>query len=302
MAGDGRRLRLATRGSPLALAQTRIVAAAIEAACGVGTETVVVETLGDRRQSEAIHRLGGQGVFAKEVDQAVLDHRADAAVHSAKDLPAGDGDGRLRILAVPERADSRDALVGARLDELAPGARVATGSVRRRAQLAFLRPDLTFEELRGNIARRLAKVPPRGAAVVAACALERLERLGEAAEIFSTRAMLPQAGQGTIAVVGWTDDGEVCSVLAMVDDAAARACLEAERSYLATLGGGCDLPVGAHAVVEADGSIRLEAMVASYDGHELVREELTSTEPAALGQDLAARMMTGWGAALLGTR
>ena len=196
-------LRVATRGSPLALAQAGLVADALAVATAAGagdrrvtTELVLVETAGDRRRDLPIGEVGGQGVFVKEVEQALLDGRADVAVHSAKDLPSTSATDELEIVAVPGRADPRDALVGLGLSELGPGARVATGAARRRAQLAWLRPDLRFEELRGNVGTRLDKVPAAGAVVVAFAALERLGLTGLAAELLSTSTMLPQVGQG----------------------------------------------------------------------------------------------------------
>lgn len=282
-------LRIATRGSELALVQARLVASLLaELPTPVATEILVVETLGDRRQDVPIHSVGGQGIFVKEVEAAVLEGRADLAVHSAKDLPATAAGEALEILAVPERGDPRDAMVGTSLDDLPPGARVATGSVRRRAQLAWLRPDLVFVELRGNMATRLSKVPTGGALVAAQAALVRLGRETEAAEVLSTVRMLPQVGQGAIAVCGRADDDEAKRLLApMVHEDSATA-LEAERGYLRAVGGGCDLPVGAFAEVAEDGSLRLEAMIAGLDGHVLIRRSATAAAPAASARDAAA--------------
>src|SRR4051794_13815054 len=186
MAEPGRRLRAATRGSALARWQTDHVAGLL----GADVDVVVVETTGDRRTDVAIHEMGGQGVFVKEVQAAVLDGRADIAVHSAKDLPSVTMPG-LTIAAVPERADPRDALVGSTLEGLGAGARVATGSVRRRAQLAWLRPDLTFVGLRGNMGTRLerAGTPEIDAVVVAYAALQRLGWADRAAEVLSPAAV-----------------------------------------------------------------------------------------------------------------
>ncbi|MGH9056796.1 MAG: hydroxymethylbilane synthase, partial [Acidimicrobiales bacterium] len=167
-------MRIATRGSALARWQAEEVARRLRRGVpGLRVELVVVDTTGDRRADVPVWDMGGQGVFVKEVQAAVLEGRADAAVHSAKDLPSSTPPG-LFLAAFPVRADPRDALVGSTLDALPPGAVVATGSVRRRAQLAWVRPDLTFRSLRGNIATRLDRVPPGGAAVVAAAALDRL--------------------------------------------------------------------------------------------------------------------------------
>ena len=294
-----RPLRLATRGSPLALAQAHMVADALaRRVAGCGVELVVVETTGDRRLEAALHEIGGQGVFTTEVEAAVAEARAEAAVHSAKDLPSR-ADGALRIVAVLPRGDARDALVGRSLSDLAPGATVATGSVRRRAQLAWLRPDLVFSELRGNIGTRLTKVPAGGAVVVAMAALERLGRSHEAAEVLSPTLVLPQVGQGTIAVTARPDDEETRATLSAVDDLASRQVLEAERAFLAELGGGCELPVGCYGVIGADGTLRLEAMVASLDGHLLVRQRREGPASPELGTALAVALLRRGGEGLL---
>ena len=185
---------------------------------GLAVELVLITTSGDQRRDVPVWELGGQGVFVKEVQAAVLDGRADLAVHSAKDLPSWTAEG-LVLEAVLERADARDALVGSRLADLQPGALVATGSVRRRAQLAWVRPDLTFAGLRGNIGTRLDRVPDGGAVVVAAAALARLGLLGRAAEILPPAIMLPQVGQGAIAVECRAGDGDTRAALAAIDDA-----------------------------------------------------------------------------------
>lgn len=292
----GRPLRIATRGSPLALFQAELVARLLAERAGTAAEVVVVETAGDRRQEVPLHQLGGQGVFVKEVEAAVLDGRADLAVHSAKDLPSSPeaGGDVLALVAVPERADPRDGLVGRSLDRLGPGAVVATGSVRRRAQLASLRPDLSFCELRGNIATRLAKVPPGGAVVMAVAALDRLGLSGELAEALPTSAMLPQVGQGAIAVCARHGDEETARLVAPIDDGPSRRCVEAERAFLRSVGGGCDLPIGAHATLAGDGLL-LEAMVASLDGHVCVRERSTGDDPDALGATVASLLLEGAG-------
>jgi hydroxymethylbilane synthase len=237
-------VRLATRGSPQARTQAEAVVAAL-GRHGAEAELVLVETTGDRRQDVPLHTIGGQGVFVKEVQQAVLDGRADAAVHSAKDLPS-QSHLQLRIAAFTARRDAADALVGCRLDGLASGATVATGSVRRRAQLATVRPDLRFVELRGNIARRLSQVPDGGAVVMAVAALEVLGLTERIAERLDPATFVPAVGQGCVAVECRAGDGETASLLALVDHAATRHAVEVERSFLAELGSGCSLPVGGH--------------------------------------------------------
>jgi hydroxymethylbilane synthase len=278
-------LRAATRGSALARWQTDFVLSLLG-----GGQPVVVETTGDMRRDVPIHEIGGQGVFVKEVQAAVLDGRADIAVHSAKDLPPQPTDG-LVIGAFPERADPRDALVGSRWDGLPVGAHVATGSVRRRAQLAALRPDLTFSDLRGNIDTRLAKADDFDAIVVAMAALERLGHVGKVGEVLDSWVVLPQVGQGALAVECRDDDEETLALLGGIDHSATRQAVTAERAFLATLGGGCDLPVGALATYGEDTGVRLEALLAALDGSVVVRGALTGDDPVALGREVGRTLL-----------
>ncbi len=296
-------LRVATRGSPLALRQAEIVSLALAEAAGLGTgdqaaaELVVVETAGDLQRDRPIAAIGGQGAFVKALEQALLDGSADLAVHSAKDLPSSFGVDGLGIVAVPVRADPRDALVGRGLEELGPGARVATGSARRRAQLAWLRPDLRFEELRGNIGSRIEKVPAAGAVVIAYAALERLGMTDLAAEILAMSTMLPQVGQGALAVQCRLDDEAACEAVRAIDDAGSHRCLDAERAFLGELGGGCELPVGAHAELGPDGTLALQGVVASLDGLVLLRREMSGPDPLELGRSLARELRDRCGGA-----
>ena len=265
----------------------------------------MVETTGDRRQDVPVWEMGGQGVFVKEVQAAVLDGRADLAVHSAKDLPSATAPGLL-LACVPEREDPSDALVGSTLAALPAGALVATGSVRRRAQLAWLRPDLTFSGLRGNIATRLAQASRDQVVVVAAAALIRLGLLDHAAEVLSPDLMVPQVAQGALAVECRADDDAAISLLAAIDDRQAHRTVKAERGFLARLGGGCDLPVGALAVETASGAITVDAMLASADGHILLRAQRrgeATDDPASVGAALAEYLLhEAGGADLLGDR
>ena len=217
----------------------------LRAAAGCDVELVLVETTGDRQRDVPLHVIGGQGVFVKEVQQAVLDGRADAAVHSAKDLPSV-AHPALAIGAFTRRRDPADALVGRPLAELADGATVASGSVRRRAQLAEVRTDLRFVELRGNIATRLERVPGGGAIVMAVAALEVLGLTDRVAERLDVERFVPAVGQGCVAVEARRDDVSTMAALATVDDAATRHAVEVERAFLEQLGAGCSLPVGAH--------------------------------------------------------
>ncbi|MEX0846756.1 MAG: hydroxymethylbilane synthase [Ilumatobacteraceae bacterium] len=241
-------LRIATRGSAQARTQAEAVARALEVAHpGLTVELVFVDTMGDRRQDVPLHTIGGQGVFVKEVQRAVLDGRADLAAHSAKDLPSTTADG-LVLAAFTARRSAADAMVGARLVDLSPGAPVATGAVRRRAQLGALRPDLQFHELRGNIATRLSKVPEGGAIVMAVAALEVLEMTELVAEVLHTDQMVPAVGQGCVAVECAAGDDATQALLEAVDHAPTRRAVEIERAFLATLGSGCSLPVGGHVI------------------------------------------------------
>jgi hydroxymethylbilane synthase len=286
-------LRIATRGSAQARTQAEVVAAQLRAAHpGLGVELVFVETTGDRRTDVPLHVIGGQGVFVKEVQQAVLDGRADLAVHSAKDLPSTLTDG-LVIGAVTERRDPRDALVGCKLNDLAEGATVATGSVRRRAQLAVLRSDLDFVELRGNIHTRLGKVPEGGAIVMAAAALEVLGILDEVAaarpvELMAVDVMVPQVGQGAVAVECAERASATRDLLAAIEHGPSRQAVECERAFLAELGSGCSLPVGAHAVVVGEGELCLRTFLAGgtgiYEGvHEGTADEAHAWAAEAAG-------------------
>jgi hydroxymethylbilane synthase len=238
-------LRLATRGSRQALGQSGAVAASIRAATGRPVELVTIETTGDVRIDVPLHQIGGQGVFVKEVQRAVLDGRADLAVHSAKDLQSAQADG-LVLAAFCERRDPRDALVGADLASLAEGCTVATGSVRRRAQLRRVRPDLNFSELRGNIDSRLSKIPDGGAIVMAVAALDILDMTDRIAETLAVLDFVPAVGQGCVAVECRDDDVVTLEALRAIDHAETRHAVEVERAFLAELGSGCSMPVGAH--------------------------------------------------------
>ena len=294
-----RALRAATRGSPLARWQTDHVAHLLEVSAGVEVDPVAVETAGDRDRESPIWEIGGRGVFVKEVQAAVLDGRADIAVHSAKDLPSERPPG-LVIAAVPTRGDPRDALVGCRLDDIPTGGTIATGSVRRRAQLAALRPDLTFAGLRGNMDTRLAKAGRFNAIVVAGVALERLGLGDRITEVLDPELMLPQVAQGALAVECRTADERTRELLARIEHAPSRRAVDAERGYLAALGGGCDLPAGAFAETAGGDSLRVRALLASLDGSVLLRDELTGAgAPEALGRRLADRLLGEGGRWLL---
>lgn len=286
-----RPIRIATRGSELALWQARHVAALLAGVHkGVATELVVVDTTADRRLDIPIAAMGGKGVFVKEIQAAVLDGRADIAVHSGKDLPSVSVDG-LVLAAVPERGDARDALVGATLAALPPGARIGTGSIRRRVQLANLRPDLTFGELRGNMARRVERAADFDAVVVAAVALQRLGLAARLTEVLDEGTLLPQVAQGALAVECRADDDESIEVLGAIEHRESRARVDAERAFLAVLGGDCNLPAGAHAVIMDDGRMRLDTMLASLDGRLVLRHRVEGDPGLELGREAARYLL-----------
>jgi hydroxymethylbilane synthase len=299
-------LRLATRGSPLALRQTEIVATLLRLASpDLEVEPVVVRTRGDRESAASLDSIGGQGVFVAEVEAAVADGRAEAAVHSAKDMTSTMPD-HLVLGAVPERADPRDGLVGSTLAALAPGALVATGSARRRAQLAYLRPDLVFTDLRGNMARRVA-VAEEGHVSVVVVAVAAMVRLGWDArldDVVDPVDLLPQAGQGAIAVQCGAGDEATRALLSTIDHEPSHRALRAERAVLAALGGNCTLPVAAFAE-PSDGAgagpaLRVSGLVASGDGHTVIRLAREGDDPEVVGAAVARALQDGGAAAIEG--
>ncbi len=280
-------LRAATRGSALARWQTAHIAELLGRAADV--QPVLVTTTGDQLADEPISAIGGKGVFVKEVQAAVLDGRADIAVHSAKDLPAATPDG-LVIAAVPRRADPRDALVGCRLSDLPEGGLVATGSARRRIQLRELRPDLRFAELRGNIGTRLAKAADYDAIVMAQAALDRLGEHPPVVDVLGCDLMVPQVGQGDLAVECRADDGRVRELLGAIEDPTTRWAVDAERAFLSTLGGDCTLPAGAHAHVEGS-TLAMRAVLADGPDSRCHTVAGEGEDGEALGQRLARHLL-----------
>ena len=290
-------LRLATRGSRLARAQSDLAADALRAADpALDIEYVLVRTEGDADRTSPLHQIGGRGVFVRAVELALLDGRADIAMHSLKDVPTAPVEG-LTLAAIMTRGDPRDVLVasgGRRLAELPAGARVGTSSVRRRLLLQVLRPDIDIVEIRGNVDTRLGKVASGeyDAVVLAAAGLDRLGRLGEATQIFDALEFLPSPGQGAIAVQCREDDTDTIERLLAIDDAGTRAAVEAERGFLAELGAGCSLPVGAYAQIDGD-LVALRAMLGD-DAAEHARfgdAAGPSADGADLGRGLARQLL-----------
>jgi hydroxymethylbilane synthase len=270
---------------------------------GLEVELVRVTTTGDRRSDIPVWEMGGRGVFVREVQAALLSGEADAAVHSAKDLQPVPAPGTC-LAAVPPRGDPRDVLVGSTLEGLRLGATVATGSQRRRAQLAWLRPDLKFESLRGNIGTRLSRVPEGGAIVMAGAALSRLGLSPEPMEVLGPDVMLPQVAQGALAIECREDDDAKRELLGPLNDMAARQAVDAERAFLATVGGACDLPVAGYATATDEGELHLEGLLAAPDGSALVRCGSTGRPEMAtdLGREVAEMLLASGGRELLAAR
>jgi hydroxymethylbilane synthase len=268
-------VRVGSRGSRLALTQAERALSSLRAP-GIELVLVPITTAGDRDRSRPFGEIGSRGVFVKELEEALLDRRIDVAVHSAKDLTAADPEG-LVVGAYLRREDPRDALCGAA--EVQPEMRIGTASVRRKAQLLALEPTLSIEPLRGNIDTRLRKRGERGldAIVLAACGLDRLGLEGEIGHRFEPEAMLPEAGQGALALQVRAGDEEL---VAVADDPATREQVGAERAVVAAVGGGCLAPVAAH----HDGTT-LTGLIAAEDGSWIERR--TGADPVALGEELA---------------
>ena len=285
-------LTIGSRGSKLALWQARWVASRLEG-LGYSTRIEIIKTTGDKITDVALSKVGGKGLFTKEIEEALLARTIDLAVHSMKDvpteLPAG-----LTLGAVSAREDPRDALAGRKLAELAAGAKVGTSSLRRAAQLRLLRPDLAVENIRGNVDTRLRKLDEgRYDAVVLACAgLKRLGLEGRIAEPLPVDMMIPAVGQGALGIEIREEDGPAAEACRRLEDPATRTAVTAERAFLAALGGGCQVPVGAHARVNGQ-EVMLEAIVISPAGGEPVRGRSAGPleEAEALGKRLGEELL-----------
>jgi hydroxymethylbilane synthase len=269
-------IRVGSRGSRLALTQAELAVAPLRRP-GVEIALCPITTAGDRDRSRPFGEIGSRGVFVKELEEALLARRVDVAVHSAKDMTSSDAEG-LVVGAYLPRDDPRDALCGA--SELRPGMRIGTASVRRRALLLALEPSLSIEPLRGNVDTRLRKRTERGldAVVLAACGLDRLGLASEIGHRFDPDEMLPEAGQGALALQ--VREGEE-ALVAPAEDAETRRRVEAERACVAAIGGGCLAPVAAH----HDGEL-LTALVVDEEGRWVERR--TGTDPAVLASELSA--------------
>jgi hydroxymethylbilane synthase len=305
-------MKIGTRGSQLALVQTRTVAALITARVGASCEEVVIKTSGDRLSEASLSEIGGKRLFVKEIEDALLNGEIDIAVHSSKDMPAVLPDG-LAIAAVLAREDPRDALIlppqasdRASLDDiiasLGSAPRVGTSSVRRTAQLARLFADARFLPIRGNLDTRLRKLDAGDydALVLAAAGLRRLKHEHRISVPLPPDTCVPAPGQGIVAIEIRSDDTRMRELLSAIDDADAAAALQAERAVVERLGGGCQMPIGAYAEMSG-ATIRVSAVVISLDGARVVRTEAVGalSDPSAVGIDAANRLLNGGADAIL---
>ena len=297
-------LRIGTRGSALALWQARSIAQQLRASTGAEPELIIIKTSGDKFQQVSFNQIGTKGVFIKELEDALLEERIDLAVHSMKDvpteLPAG-----LTIAAIGKREDVRDALLSAAghtLASLPQGARVGTSSLRRQSQLLHARRDLRLLELRGNVDTRIGKLK-RGdydAIVLAKAGLDRLGLAGNISEVLPPEVSLPAAGQGAIGIEARAADAATVRALAALEHAETRSAVTAERSALAGLGGGCQVPIGAWGRVES-GQLVLDVVVLTPDGTQQIHEQESglSADAEALGQRVARKLRERGATALL---
>lgn len=297
------KLTFATRPSALARWQTNYIAKKLGAAWeDLHCEQVIIKTQGDRILDKPLPEVGGKGLFTHELEAALCDGRVDVAVHSLKDLPTEDSPG-LSIGLIPARADARDVLIfpgGDSIDELPQGAVVGTSSNRRGAQLLAYRPDLSLKSIRGNVDTRLRKVSTDeyDAIVLAAAGVTRLGLQEQISQYLPYELMLPAPGQGALAVQCRTGDDETLNILRVLEHPPTRQAVTAERAFLAALGGGCALPVGALARVRQD-EIELRGVIASPDGAKIQRLSATHTDPTQVGNELAQQALAQGAGVLL---
>jgi hydroxymethylbilane synthase len=319
MSRDAVKLKVATRGSALALWQTEWVIARLRELHGpeLAVEIVTIRTRGDQVQNVPIAQIGGKGVFVTEIEHAILSGAADFGVHSLKDMPAAQPSG-LALVAIPEREDPRDALVlgrssppsapasspseGHALAHLEHGASVGTTSRRRGAQLLHERPDLRIEMLRGNLDTRLRKLDmgQHDAVILAAAGLRRLGFADRISQLLPLEQFVPCAGQGALAIEAREDDPRIRSLLEPLQHPASALCVRAEREVLRRMGASCHTPLGAHASLQ-DGQLTLHGMLASPDGADMVRvtTHAPAADPEAAGGRLADRLVEGGGERIL---
>jgi hydroxymethylbilane synthase len=294
-------IRIGSRGSQLALWQANHIAEALRS-LGHEVSIDIIRTSGDRMQNIAFASVGAKGMFTKEIEDALLAETIDLAVHSLKDLPTELGEPFI-LAAIPKRGDPRDVLVSERyasLDALPPGAVIGTSSLRRQAQLRARRPDLEYIEFRGNVDTRLAKLGQgkADAIVLAAAGLDRLQKTAAIRERFAPEVLCPAPGQGALAIECRAGDQAIHAALQPLEDIETRMAITAERRCLATLGGGCLVPIGAYCHRGGD-QLSLLAIVASADGSRIIRGERRHTDPEILGEQLAHQLLEQGAGAIL---
>jgi len=296
-------LRIGSRGSQLALWQAHHISALLRER-GHEVEIEIIHTTGDKITDVALAKVGTKGMFTKEIEEALAAGRVDLAVHSLKDLPTELPRG-FEIAAITERQDPRDAFCSvhfAKIDDLFPGARVGTSSLRRQAQLKAIRPDLEIHPLRGNVDTRLRKLEQDeyDAVILASAGLKRLGKTELVKQIIPAEIMCPAAGQGALGIEIREADKKTRSLLAFLNDPAARAATTCERALLHRLGGGCQVPIGAFAEVR-NGVLHLESVVADPDGTKLVRDSRDGNieDPEQLGHDAGTALLTRGGDQIL---
>ncbi len=299
------KIKVGTRGSKLALAQTNWVIGKIrEKHPGLEIETVIIKTKGDKITDVPLAKVGGKGLFVKEIEEALLRHDIDLAVHSMKDVPTELPEG-LEIAIIPERESPYDVLIsrnGKGLSDLPKGAKVGTSSLRRAAQIRARYPELTIENLRGNLDTRLRKLAEGlyDAIIVAEAGLLRLGLGDTPRERLSPEVMLPAIGQGALAIEVRRDDAELKEALSFLHHKETAVCVAAERAFLAALGGGCQVPLAAHAVLE-DGKLLLEALIADPEGQTILRDRAAGLPSQAeeMGRSLAETLLSRGGKKIL---
>ncbi len=299
------KIKVGTRGSKLALAQTNWVIGKIrEKHPGLEIETVIIKTKGDKITDVPLAKVGGKGLFVKEIEEALLRHDIDLAVHSMKDVPTELPEG-LEIAIIPERESPYDVLIsrnGKGLSDLPKGAKVGTSSLRRAAQIRARYPELTIENLRGNLDTRLRKLAEGlyDAIIVAEAGLLRLGLGDTPRERLSPEVMLPAIGQGALAIEVRRDDAELKEALSFLHHKETAVCVAAERAFLAALGGGCQVPLAAHAVLE-DGKLLLKALIADPEGRTILRDRAAGSPSQAeeMGRSLAETLLSRGGKKIL---
>jgi hydroxymethylbilane synthase len=290
-------IKIGTRGSKLALWQAEWVKSALEkGAPGMAVELVVIKTKGDKIQDVPLAKVGGKGLFVKEIEEAILDGRVDLAVHSMKDMPAEIPEG-LCIGAVPAREDPRDVLIsgsGRRLDALPRGARIGTSSLRRAAQLRHGRPDLDVQPLRGNLDTRMRKLDEGqfDAVVLAAAGVKRLDLAHRITQSLAPETMLPAVGQGALCIEVRENDPRIGPLTSALDHRETRRTVTGERAFLHKLEGGCQVPIAAHGVIDGE-RLTLSGLVAELDGSAMIKETLSgpAADAGEIGLRLARRLL-----------